>query len=107
MLQPLDGPSKQFSVTITDTTPVEVKAGASAFSERKVITLQNPRNATNRGDFYVYFADEGETPSAGDVSSKGFYHYKNSKESYEATGSQAVFIMSVSGSVDIRGAERA
>ncbi len=107
MLQPLDGPSKQFAVTINDTTPVEVKAGASAFAERKVITLQNSKEDTNMGAFYVYFADEGEVPSQADVSSKGFTQSKNSKETYEATGSQAVYIMAISGSVDIRGAERA
>lgn len=107
MLLPLDGPSKQFSVTVNSTTPVEVKAGASAFLERKVITLQNYKTDTNKGDFYVYFADDGVVPSSGDVSSDGFIQSKNSKESYEAAGSQAVYIMAVSGSVDVRGAERA
>ena len=101
MLQPLDGPSKQFSVTITDSTPVEVKAGVSVFSERKVITLQS------NGKFYVYFADEGEIPNATTVSDNGFIQYKDAKESYEASGSQAVFVLALTGTVDIRGAERA
>jgi hypothetical protein len=102
MLQPLDGPSKQFILSaVTTTTPVEVKAGASAFPERKVITLQADSK------FYIYFADEGETPSAGDITSKGFIQYKNAKESYEAAGSQVVYVLAETGTVDIRGAERA
>ena len=102
MLQPLDGPSKQFILAaVTTTTPVEVKAGATSFAERKIITLQADSK------FYIYFADEGETPTAGDITSKGFIQYKNAKESYEATGSQAVFVLSEVGTVNIRGAERA
>ena len=102
MFQALDGPSKQFILSaVTTTTPVEVKAGGSAFPERKVITLQ--ANAK----FYIYFADEGETPSAGDITSKGFIQYKNAKESYEAAGSQVVYVLAETGTVDIRGAERA
>ena len=75
MLQPLDGPSKQFILaTVTTTTPVEVKAGAASFPERKIITLQADSK------FYIYFADEGETPTAGDIASKGFIQYKNAKK---------------------------
>ena len=52
MLQPLDGPSKQFILAaVTTTTPVEVKAGATSFPERKIITLQADAK------FYIYFAD--------------------------------------------------
>ena len=102
MLLPLDGPSKQFVLSsVGTTTPVEVKAGASAFSERKVITLQGD------GRFYIYFADEGETPTNTDVSTKGFTQYKDAKESYEAAGSQVVYVLAVTGTVNIRGAERA
>lgn len=102
MYQPLDGPSKQFALSsVGTTTPVEVKAGASVFAERKVVSLQGD------GKFYVYFADEGETPLAADVSSKGFTHPKDALRSYEATGSQAMFVLAVTGTVDIRGAERA
>ena len=102
MLLPLDGPSKQFLLSAVGTaTPVEVKAGASAFTERKIITLQGDAK------FYIYFADDGETPSASDVSTKGFIQYKNAKESYEAAGSQAVYVLAETGTVNIRGAERA
>lgn len=102
MLQALDGPSKSFKLSsVGVATPVEVYASGSAFEERKVITLQSD------GKFYVYFADEGETPNAATVSANGFIQYKNAKESYEASGSQAVFVLALSGTVDIRGAERA
>jgi len=98
----LDGPSKSFVLSAVGTvTPVEVKAGGSAFEERKVITLQAD------GKFYIYFADEGETPNAATVSSTGMTQYKNARESYEASGSQAVFVLAVTGTVDVRGAERA
>jgi len=107
MLQPLDGPSKSGKLSaVTATTPVEVKAGASAFNGRKVVTLQNSKEDTNRGSFYVYFADEGETPTQANVEDNGFVQEKNVKESYEASSSQTVWVMAVSGTVDIRFAER-
>jgi hypothetical protein len=101
MIQPIDGPSKTFVLTVTTSSPIEAKADASAFLERKVITLQGD------GKFYVYFADENEIPAAIDVTTKGFIQYKNAKETYEATGSQAIYILAESGTVDVRGAERA
>ena len=102
MLEALDGPSKQFILNNVDnTTPVKIQADVSVFEERKVITLQG------NGKFYVYFSDENEVPSAATVSTSGFIQYKNSKESYEASGSQAVYVLAVSGDVDIRAAERA
>jgi len=101
MIEALDGPSKPFVVTINNSTPVEVKSSTEALEERKVITMQGD------GKFYVYFADDGETPSSSDVSTKGFIQYKNAKESYEAASSQKVFILSVSSSVIVRIAERA
>lgn len=103
MILPLDGPSKQGLLSSVGTvTPVEVKVGASAFSERKVITLQS-----DDGKFYVYFADAGETPSAATVAANGFIQFKDQKESYEAGDEQVVFVLSVSGTIDIRLAERA
>ena len=101
MLSPLDGPSKQFAISVDSTTVKEIKAGASALTERKVITLQ-PLG----GDIWIYFADEGETPSASDVATKGFQHFKKNKESYEASTQQAVFMLAVSSTADVRGAER-
>tara|TARA_R110000851_G_scaffold308093_1_gene466877 strand:+ start:392 stop:700 length:309 start_codon:yes stop_codon:yes gene_type:complete len=102
MLQPLDGPSKSFKLSsVGIVTPIEVFASGSSFQERKLITLQAD------GRFYIYFADEGETPNAATVAANGFIQYKNAKESYEASGSQAVFVLAVTGTVDIRGTERA
>lgn len=102
MLLPLDGPAKPAVLSVGTATPVEVKAGGSAFEERKVITLQSLE-----GKFYVYFADQGETPNAATVASTGVVQVKNAKESYEATGAQAVFVLSTSGTIDIRIFERA
>lgn len=103
MLSPLDGPSKQGLLSSVGTaTPVEVKVGASAFSDRKVITMQS-----EDGKFYVYFADTGETPSAATVAANGFTQFKDQKESYEAGEKQVVYVLSVSGTINIRIAERA
>lgn len=102
MTQPLDGPSKQFTLTVTTGTAVEVKDGANpAFEGRQVITMQ-PQD----GRIRVYFADEGEVPSAATVSNTGFLHYRNQKETYEAGPDQAVFIVADSGTVEVAVAER-
>jgi hypothetical protein len=107
MLQPLDGPAKQGKLTgVTDSTPVEVKVDASPYEERKVITLQSTKQDTNYGSFYVYFSEDGTTPSAGDVSDNGFVHPKNAIQSYEAGEQQHVWVMSVSGTIDVRVSER-
>lgn len=101
MFEALDGPSKPFVLAVGTATPIEVKAGASSFPERKVITIQADAK------FYIYFADEGETPNAATVIATGMWQAKNAKESYEASGSQAVFVLALSGTVNIRGVERA
>ena len=101
MYSPLDGPSKQGKLSSVGTaTPVEVKVDASAFEGRSVITLQGT------GKFYIYFADEGETPNAATVSANGFEQAKDSINTYEAGSKQAVFVLSVTGTIDIRIAER-
>lgn len=102
MLQPLDGPSRQFQLTANTTTPQELKRDASALAERKVITIQ-----ALDGKCWIYFADEGETVTAGNVTSKGFLQFSKSKESYEAAETQKVYILAFAGTVDVRGAERA
>ena len=102
MIEPLDGPSKQFILSsVGTTTPVEVKAGTSPFDERKVVTLQAD------GKFYVFFSDTEEVPTSTDVSTKGFIQYKNSLRSYEAGQFQKIYVLAVSGTINIRGAERA
>jgi len=103
MIQALDGPSSQHILLAVDTaTPTEVKKGANpAFNDRKVVTMQGD------GKFYVYFADDGETPNAATVSASGFVQFKDSLQSYEAGDKQALWVLAVSGTVDIRVAERA
>ena len=95
----LNGPSKTFALSVGTSTPVLVEA-TTAHPERYVITLQAD------GKFYVYFADEGETPNAATVQAKGMWQGKNSKESYEASSGQAVYVLSFSSTIEIRGAER-
>lgn len=99
--QPLDGPSKTFALSVDTVTPVEVKAAGSTLEERQVVTLQGD------GKFYIYFADENETPNAATVQANGMWQGKNSKESYEAGADQAIFLLSFSGTIEVRGAERA
>jgi len=102
MLQPLDGPSSQGTLSSVGTvTPIEVKVGASALEDRKVITLQGD------GRYYVYFGDGTSTPSAGTVSANGFLNFRNQLVSYEATNQQQIFVLAVTGTVDIKIAERA
>lgn len=101
MYQPLDGPSAQIKITSVGTvTPVEVKVGGSALTERKVITLQPS------GNMKVYFSD-GTTPSAATVLANGLDHYKNAKESYEAGDQQKVFVLAATGTIDVIVVERA
>lgn len=101
MYIPLDGPSKQGVLSVGTALVVEAKIGASVYPDRQVITLQPS------GKLYVYFADAGETPSTTDVSTKGFIHYKDAKESYEAGERQKVFLLSDTGTISVRIAERA
>ena len=102
MLQPLDGPSAQGTLSSVGTvTVVEAKAGVTALEDRKVITLQGD------GRYYVYFGDGTGTPSAATVSSNGFLNFRNQVVSYEASNQQAVYVLAVTGTVDIKVAERA
>lgn len=101
MYQPLDGPSAQTKLTSVDTsTPVEVKVGTSALSDRQVITMQP------NGNMKVYFSD-GSIPSAVTVLNNGLDHFKNSKETYEAGEKQKVYILAASGTIDVVIVERA
>lgn len=102
MLLPLDGPSVQDTVSVTTATVVEAKIGASALSERKVVTLQ-PRTSK----LYVYFGAEGVTPNAATVAADGFIVFKNAIQSFEASESQKIFLLSVSVTNTVVIAERA
>ena len=102
MLQPLDGPSIQGVLSsVGTTTPVLVKVGSSAFEERKVVTMQGD------GKFYVYFANDSETPTASDLSTKGFTQFKDQIASWEAGELQNIYVLAISGTVNIRLSERA
>lgn len=101
MFQPLDGPSKQIKlVGVGIATPIEVKVGASALTERAVITLQP------NGKMKVYFGD-GSTPSAATVLANGLDHFKNAKETYEAGEKQQVWILAETGTINVVVVERA
>ena len=91
MLLPLDGPSVQASITVT-TTPAEVKVGATAYNERKIVTIQ-PVDGTIRLTF------ESGKP--------GFYLFRGGFYSYEASEKQAIYVYTDSGSVTAIISERA
>jgi uncharacterized protein YpmB len=99
---PLDGPAQQLVVSVSTAAITEAKAGVSALEERKVVTIQ-PLN----GKVYVYFAQEGVTPSAATVIANGFIQYKNQKETYEASNSQLIYLVAVSATTNVSIAERA
>lgn len=101
MFQPLDGPSAQTKLLAVDTiTPIEVKVGASALAERQVVTMQPD------GNMKVYFSD-GTTPLAATVLANGLDHYKNAKETYEAGEKQKIYILAVTGTINVTIVERA
>lgn len=101
MFQPLDGPAKQGQANVTDAAVFRVKVGTNEFTDREVVTVL-PLD----GQIWVYFADEGETPSVSDVADRGFPQFKMSLRSYEAGPGQAIFIVADDGTVDVRFAER-
>lgn len=87
---PLDGPAVQDVINIS-TSQVEAKVGASAFDDRKVVTLQP------QGKIYVSFVS-GED---------GFLLFKNGIYTFEATHQQPLYIKALAGTVDVVVAERA
>lgn len=102
MFYPLDGPSKQTTISVTTSTVVEAKQGSTPHKERKVVTIQ-PLN----GKIYVYFADEGIVPSPAAVAANGFIQFKNQKETYEASDSQSIYLLAVTSTTNVVVAERA
>lgn len=103
MLQPLDGPSKQYTISVDTSTVKEIKFGSSTLSCRKVITLQ-PID----GKIYVYFGDDTiSPPNSSTVINDGMIVFKNAKESFEAGEKQPVYILSLSGTVNVKVVERA
>lgn len=103
MLQPLDGPSSQTTLTVNTSTVQEAKVGGSALESRKVVTLQ-----PTSGKIYVYFGDDtASAPNAATVIANGLVIFKNAKESFEAGQKQPVYILAVTGSVTVKVVERA
>lgn len=101
MLLPLDGPSAPGTLAVT-TTPVELKVGASALEERKVLTFQ-PQD----GRIYYYFGDGVNTPSALTVATTGLLIFKLRERTIEASATQPIFVAAVAGTVNVNFAERA
>ena len=93
-LLPLDGPAEQTVLSVT-TTQVEAKVGTTAFSERKVVTLQ-PLD----GKIRVFF-------KTGLANSSGLLVHKNQIISLEAADTQPIYIAAESGTVNVVVAERA
>lgn len=101
MLQPLDGPATQDTLTLTSATVQEARVGGSAFSERKVVTLQADQK------FYVYFGDGTSTPSAATVAADGIEIAKSAIASFEASDKQPLFVLAVSTTANLKVVERA
>ena len=96
----LDGPAIQGNLSVGTVTVVEAKVGATSFVERQVITMQPS------GNLYVYFANDGEVPTAVTVAANGFLQFKSAKESYEAGPMQKVYLLSAAGTISVKIAER-
>lgn len=101
MYLPLDGPSLQDRVSVTDSTVFRVKVGSSEFEDRDVVCIQ-PLD----GLIWLYFGDGTNTPNATTVKDKGFPIPKNSFRSFEAGNTQQIFIVADSGTVSVTFAER-
>ena len=99
---PLDGPSLQGQQDVTDSVVFRVRVGSSELDQRKVVTIQ-PLD----GLIWVYFGDNSTVPSAATVKASGFTQPRGSIRSYEASTSQEIYVVSDTGTVDIRFAERA
>lgn len=86
---PLDGPAVHGTLSVT-TSPSEVKVGASVLSERKVITIQPT-------DGVVYFGYSNTV-----TSSTGTKIFKGQVYPLEAGEALPVWVVSASGTVNVR-----
>ena len=103
MYQPLDGPSKQYKLTVTSTTVLElVKPTESALTERKVVVV-NPQN----GKIKIFFGDGVTAPNAATIAADGMLLFKSARDSFEATNSQPLYILAEAADVDVIIIERA
>jgi hypothetical protein len=101
MIFRLDGPTLQSQQSVSDSTVFRVKVGADEFKDRDVVTI-----FPVDGDIWVFFGDNINVPSATDVKNTGFPQPQGSLRTYEASGSQEIYIVADSGTVDVRYAER-
>lgn len=88
MFQPLDGPGVSGSMSVS--TVVEAKVGASRLEDRKVLTLQ-----PTDGDIYFGY-------SASETTSSGTKIFMGQVYPLEATDSLPVYIIAASGTVNVR-----
>jgi hypothetical protein len=89
MYQPLDGPAVYGALSVT-TTPVELKVGASPVSERKVISFQPT-------DGVVYYGYDSSVSST-----TGTKIFSNQLIIIEASEQLAVYLVSETGTVNVR-----
>lgn len=102
MLEPLDGPSAQATLSVTTGAVSEVRAGGSSLIDRKVVTLQ-PLD----GRVYLYFGDGTGAPSVATVTNNGILLFNRAKESFEASTMQDLWVVAVNSTTDLRVVERA
>lgn len=103
MFLPLDGPSVQTKASVTTAAVTTVKVGASVLDERKSVILQ-PID----GDIYIYFGDNTvSAPSAATVIANGLIQYSRTKEGYEASNLQPLYIVAVTATTNVVIVERA
>lgn len=100
MFQPLDGPAAHDTISVGTGAVVEAKIGASSLEERKVLTIQ----PTDK--LYIYWGDGSGIPSVGTVSADGITLFKNGVYTFEASRSQPIYMLSVSGTIDVKVVER-
>jgi len=89
-LLPLDGPAVYKSLSVGDSTPVEVKVGASVQSERKIVTIQPI-------DGIVYYGYDTNL-----TSSNGTKIFKGQWIQLEVGEMLSIYLISDSGTVDVR-----
>lgn len=94
MYLPLDGPSLNGALSVTDTS-VELKVGATRLEERTVVTIQPL-------DGNIYFGFSNSVTSA-----NGTLVYKGQFFAFEAGDQEEVWLVADTGvTVDVRIAER-
>ena len=101
MLQPLDGPASQTTLTVTSASVAEVKVGGSALVERKVVTLYPDEK------IYIYFGDGISTPTVSNLQNDGIQLAKRQLVTLEAADTQFLYTLAVSTTSNVKVVERA